>query len=165
MPRSPPPRLGARESAETRTRAARRGGAPRRCARRSAHARSARKVHASGRTRGCCLGDGAGCRTRSGGGAQARWHRGVCHGVWAARAARAGRRLVCPLLVSGFRSCCALPPSWLVYLYTQQQHPISPLVLFRTMYGPGDDRDWNPSRQLSPDPRGQQHTIRPSITV
>ena len=45
MPRSPPPRLGARESAEARTRA-RRGGAPRRCARRAAQARSAHKAHA-----------------------------------------------------------------------------------------------------------------------
>ena len=43
------PRLGARESAETRIRAARRGGAPRCCARRAAHAHSARKAHASTR--------------------------------------------------------------------------------------------------------------------
>ena len=54
------------------------------------HAR-ARKAHAtSGRTRGRCLGDGAGCRTRSGDGARARRHGGVCRGMgpWAARAGR-----------------------------------------------------------------------------
>ena len=120
-----PPCLGARESAETRTRAARRGGgAPRRCASRAAHARSARKTHASGRTRGCCLGGMAGCRARSGGGARARRHGGVCRGM-GPRAARAGRGLVCPLRVSGFRSCRTRPPSG-SFLGPGLLHPFSP---------------------------------------
>ena len=107
------PRVGARESAETHTHAAHRGGAPRLCVRRAAHTRGARKAHASsGRTRGRSLGDGARCHKRSGGGARAWRHRGVCREM-GPHAARAVRGLVCPLQASGFRSLCcyARPPA------------------------------------------------------
>ena len=70
-----------------------------------AHARPQARTHVGGPVV-CGLGDGAGCRMHSGGGARARRHGGASRGM-GPRAAHAGRGLVCPLLVSGLRSCRA----------------------------------------------------------
>ena len=69
----------------------------------------------------------AGCRTRSGDGARARRHGDVCRGL-GPRATHAGRGLVCPLLVSGLRSCRAsLDFPMPSHLHTTtSRHPLAP---------------------------------------